>query len=271
MTYGIEALGMPMPLGNERLIIEADKIQINDVNFRHGWYDIKNIPHNINLSEIMLFIRSDIVEFKGDMNGRKLDRNLYFYPFVFRRENGKIQLKIQPQTTAGVLNLLATGKITKVKIDLKVCYRLNRIEKSDIPKYGVAVYSENGDCIYTNNTKLINNIRIVTSGVKDYYGVGKPQYPLLEKMNFSEIKIDEDEYVLYSPKGFFDEADKERNIHFYRSGIIIPTVHNNKISLNTLALNHSSGGSKRFSVPKFNNADVYYQYTINDNKFVIIK
>ncbi|SUT93145.1 Uncharacterised protein [[Actinobacillus] rossii] len=205
-NYGIYCPGLPMSIGAERLIEVAGVILEENKNNHSKWHNVPNVPSNIRPEDMLCFVNEFLcmVYRYGSIfiNGKLVFRNyktfLAMQPIKFRRNNGVMQVYLGFNKMSGDLNLLANG-VDKLRIKVLCAYRLQKVDNP--PKYGIAVYSNNGVCIYTNNSKIINNIKFIsakdTNLFKYQVNVTNSDYP----PELFDVKLGANDYVLWGSIG----------------------------------------------------------------------
>lgn len=156
-NYGINCRGLPMSIGEERLIEVAGIILEENKNNYSKWHNVPNVPSYVRPEDMLCFVN----EFLCKANGL-----LMMKPILFRRYNGIMQVYLGFETFSGVRYLIARG-VKKLRIKVLCAYRLQKV--NIIPKFGIAVYSNNGTCIYANNSKIINNIKYISAKDNNLY------------------------------------------------------------------------------------------------------
>lgn len=205
-NYGIYCPGLPMSIGEERLIEVAGVILEENKNNHSKWHNVPNVPSNIRPEDMLCFVNEFLcmtyVYGSRVINGKWVSGNykkfLAMQPIKFRRNNGVMQVYLGFVTMSGVLNLLANG-VNKLRIKVLCAYRLQKVD--NLPKYGIAVYSNNEVCIYTNNSKIINNIKFISAKDTNLFKYQVDSRNSNAPPELFDVKLGANDYVLWGNIG----------------------------------------------------------------------
>lgn len=224
MEYGINVFGLPIAIQNERLIQEVASFRFKNTDFINDWYDIPNIPQGTKLEHILVFARRSYAK---AWDGEKYRLGIrekgikYLLLPKLRIHDGKYQIclnfdrrnvkwahdPLEDKLGSRVYPIgIDFTPINSLDIDLKIAIRLDSVPQQKIPKYGIAVYSQDGTCIYSSNINgVIKEYRTITYNESD---LDIPEYNLDKLVKYSkEIGIlNENEYVLLGNLGHYDSC-----------------------------------------------------------------
>ncbi|MCW9717321.1 hypothetical protein [Avibacterium sp. 21-599] len=236
MDFGIYAAGLPFNLDKERLIRIVDTIDISDRSFKTKWLDLPNIPVGTHLGDILVFSNACYVKY-GDFE-EKFYRNpngeLVFEgiqsiaPPQIRIRQNKYQILICGHLPAQIDHWLYDDRLEKarwfenpqyapenaqypiqeVNIKLKIGVVIRSIPSYLIPKYGIATYSSQGECIYCSGINSIVNVNRIIPLDLPSFCIQSDVSPadFYRKTKIVNKWLTADEYVLLNTIGHEDSS-----------------------------------------------------------------
>lgn len=299
--YGAQLFGKDYPFTDEKIFVCIHDIDVSGV-LTQGWWDLPNNDIlNVNdnaINDVLVFVNRGFIKyFDGtrveqtfDYQKRVIDGQFHYYRPVIRKYNGRFQIKIAsnvyPWNQHGYINFEGiklegvytyhhlNGKyfvresLKSARLKLKIVIPIKKI--TQLPEYGVAIYNLKGECVYCNSVKgMIKKFRTHNINLTSSEVVGNKPHHVGDHIDKAvKTKLNENEFVLLNPIGYYDECYNLAGRGAFSSGEIIPAVNEDGTVKLIYTTNFSPGIGKKGSFPSQSN-EFYSNCSIVNSQLLI--